>query len=84
MTTPRSGSPRRLVVEGKDDMHVVIHLGARCGFSLEEAGVFVHDAGSVEQAIAQIGLGVKTYQRFGVLVDGDDLPARWRQVRSAF
>ena len=79
----RAESPRRLVVEGSDDKHSLIHVAERNGLSLEGAGVWVHDAGSVEQAVEHIGLGVKTYERFGIVVDADDFPSRWQSIRTA-
>jgi hypothetical protein len=62
-----------------------LNLLKRHGFDWDAKDVvvpYVHDAGSVEQVLEGIDAGVKSYERFGILVDADTEPTRrWEQVR---
>lgn len=83
---PSESSPYRLLVEGSDDLHSVIHLMARHGYEWDDAGAprpFVDNAGSVEKLLEALPVALKgSYQRIGFLVDADaSSPDRWAQIR---
>lgn len=86
---PRKDSPNRLVVEGADDKHSIVHLMMRHGYDWDGASSlcpYVDDAMGVERLIEAIAVGVKArYRRLGFVLDADvDPVGRWSQVREAF
>jgi hypothetical protein len=82
--TPHKDSPYRLIVEGQDDQHSIIHLMARHGYEWDRDDFvrpFVHPAGNWQRALAGIGVAAKSYERVGLVVDADhDVAARWHAV----
>jgi hypothetical protein len=78
-------SPYRLLVEGSDDQHSVLHLMARHGFDWNDSSAprpHVLSAGSVDRLLESLPVTLKSHQRVGVLVDADASPAsRWAQLR---
>jgi hypothetical protein len=82
---PKASSPLRLTVEGVDDKHSVLNLMKRHGVDWDAPAAplpYVHDAGSVEQVLDAIAPGVRSYDRFGIIVDADLEPTRrWAQIR---
>lgn len=83
---PRDDSPYRMLVEGTDDLHSVVHLMARHGFDWEDDRTirpFVSNAGSLEELLKELPVALKgSYDRLGVLVDANaNLTNRWAQVR---
>lgn len=81
---------RLLLVEGKDDIHVVRHLCKAHGIdiaSVEIAEPADHDGdgeGGVQRLLEQVPVRLKEsdLERLGVVLDADqDLEARWAQLR---
>lgn len=81
---------RLLLVEGKDDRHVVRHLcrahGIEASFEIEEpsADEGADDQGGVQRLLDQVPVRLKgsDMERLGVLLDADqDLQSRWAQLR---
>jgi hypothetical protein len=84
---PSPESPYRLLVEGEDDKHSIIHLLARHSFDWHDEGTirpYVSSEGSVERLLRALPVAVKSaHSRIGVVLDADlDLPIRWLQVRN--
>ena len=82
---PRPTSKLRLTVEGSDDKHSVIHLLKRHGVDWDAdspAVPYVEPAGSVDNVLASLEPGARTFARFGIVVDADTAPVqRWEQIR---
>jgi len=86
MPPPLEESPYRLLVEGADDRHSLIHLMARHSFDWEDETKdrpFVHDAGGVEELLRAIPVTLNgSYERVGIVLDANSDPtARWNQIR---
>jgi len=86
---PLTNSPYRLLVEGSDDQHSVIHLMARHGYDWDDSTIFrpyVHVTGNLFQLLSELPVTLKDdrhFQRVGILVDTDTSVAdRWTQVRN--
>ena len=82
-------SPYRLLVEGPDDKHAIIHLMTRHGInwdSLESLLPYVDDCGGIDPLVESLGVFAKSgYKRLGVVVDANaDIRARWHRIKSAF
>jgi hypothetical protein len=93
--TPPKDSPFRLMVEGKDDEHAIIHLLLRHGYSWEWPQEwpcpYVHSTNSVDELLKRemVTSAIKTYwrsgRRLGLVLDADDKgPARWASLRDSF
>jgi hypothetical protein len=84
----RESSPYRLLVEGTDDKHSIIHLMKRHGINWDaSAGVIphVHDCGGFDPLVKSIQVNVKSYERLGIVVDANmDMEKRWQQVANEF
>lgn len=78
-------SPYRLLVEGLDDQHSVLHLMARHDCDWNAAGSrlpYILSTGSIDRLLESLAVSLKAFDRIGVLVDADDSPAnRWAQLR---
>ncbi|HEY6320955.1 MAG TPA: DUF3226 domain-containing protein [Thermoanaerobaculia bacterium] len=86
MPPPQDSSTYRLLVEGTDDVHSVIHLMERHGFDWDNSHItrpFVANSGSVEQLLEAFPVALKgPYDRLGVVVDANmHLDNRWAQLR---
>jgi hypothetical protein len=86
MAEPSEDSPYRLLVEGLDDFHSVIHLLKRHGFDWEDETKirpFVRSENGIDKLLKAIPVTLKsTYERIGIILDGNSDPAaRWRQIR---
>jgi len=83
----REISPYRLLVEGSDDKHCVIHLVRRHGIDWDDPHVllpYVHGCGGFDSLVASLSVSAKSYGRLGVMVDANtDLHHRWLQVKDA-
>jgi len=83
----REESPYRLLVEGPDDKHSVIHLMKRHGVDWDDATVLlpcVHDCGGFSPLTSSLGVSSKSYRRLGIMVDANaDMAHRWVQVRES-
>jgi len=86
MAKPSAESRYRLLVEGADDSHSVIHLMARHDFDWEDetkTRPFVDTANGVESLLSVIPSTLNgPYTRIGVILDANsNLGGRWKQVR---
>ena len=88
---PPKDSPFRLLVEGKDDEHAIIHLLMRHKYSWEwiqeRPCPYVHNTQSVDELLKRetITSAIKTYRRLGLVLDADNKgPARWNSLRDSF
>lgn len=84
---PLETSPYRLLVEGNDDFHSVIHLTALHGYNWDDESTtrpFVVNAGNIEKLLEALPVTLKgPYERVGVLVDADlRLADRWAQLKT--
>jgi len=81
-------SPYRLLVEGSDDKHCVIHLLQRHGVDWDMPGrilPFVHDCTGFDPLLSSLGVSAKSHERLGVMVDANaDLRRRWIQMKEGF
>ncbi len=79
-----SKSSARLLVEGIDDKHSVIHLLARHGFDFDDGAkrpVDVDDYGGIDKLLQGVVTATSTYPRVGVIIDADHPPFdRWAQL----
>jgi hypothetical protein len=86
MASPKDNCARRLIVEGMDDMHSIIHLMSRHGWTWDDASDFVpfiKDAGGVKPAIESLPTAIKSFSRIGIVVDTDmNCTSRWEQIRA--
>jgi hypothetical protein len=83
---PLPESPYRLIVEGPDDKHSVIHLMARHGYNWDDEGTirpYVNPEGGVSRLLEAIPVAIKgNYKRIGIILDANSNPlGRWAQVR---
>ncbi len=84
MAPPRENSPFRLMVEGEEDKHAILHLVMRHGVDWEKdlkKLPYVFAAGSDEEILMGIQSAAKTYVRLGVVIDADESAAdRFKQI----
>jgi len=83
---PASSSLHRLLVEGPDDQHTIIHLLLRHGFDWDDPTAvrpYIQASGGVDRLLEEVPVTLKgPYERVGVVVDSDlDLTDRWAQLR---
>jgi hypothetical protein len=83
---PLPTSPYRLLVEGADDFHSVIHLLARHGYGWDDASTvrpYVQSLGGIEPLFEALPIALKgPYERLGVVFDANlGLSNRWAQIR---
>ncbi len=87
---PSKESPYRLTVEGNADKHVIIHLLSKSGYDWDDLTktrpfIDVPNPGGFSGVLESISAGVKTYKRFGIILDADsDLQERWKEIIKAF
>jgi len=78
-------SPYRLLVEGSDDQHSVIHLMKRHGIDWDDPKVVlphVHNCGGFNPLHDSLVVSAKSYERLGIMMDANsDIDRRWTQVR---
>ena len=84
---PSERSPYRLLVEGSDDRHSVIHLLSRHDFNWEDPSLarpFVQEADGIEKLLEAFPVALKaSYERIGIVADADASPLdRWTQFRN--
>ena len=83
---PPEEAKNRLLVEGKDDQAVAIHLTRRHGVDWDAGDPslpHVYLCEGIDSLLDQIDTAVITYERLGILVDADlDVPNRWQQVKA--
>lgn len=85
---PSENGPHRLLVEGPDDRHSIVHLIRRHGFDWDAADSklpYVNTAGGLPTLVDILPLEIRgPYDALGVVVDADDdVSSRWQQVRNA-
>ena len=82
----REGSPYRLLVEGTDDKHSVIHLMKRHGIDWDNSTSMlphIHDCGGFDPLVKSIQVSAKSYERLGIIVDANEnIDKRWKQVKN--
>ena len=81
-------SPYRLLVEGADDKHTIIHLMTHHGIDWNSATAvlpYVEDCEGIDSLVRLLPVAAKSgYKRLGVVADANsDLAVRWAQVRTA-
>lgn len=77
----KNNLPGILLVEGKDDMHVILALCQK--FNIPE-NFSVHDCEGIEPLLDQIKVWLKSsaVKNLGIVVDADtDIAARWQQLK---
>lgn len=77
----KNNLPGILLVEGKDDMHVILALCQK--FNIPE-NFSVHDCEGIEPLLEQIKVWLKSsaVKNLGIIVDADtDIAARWQQLK---
>jgi len=83
----REGSPYRLLVEGSDDQHCVIHLMKRHDVDWDNAISllpYVCDCKGFVPLLASLSVSAKSYQRLGIMVDANaDIHHRWIQLKES-
>lgn len=81
----RENAPARLLVEGRDDKHSVIHLMKRHNMDWDNAvnAPYVHDCGGIDALLESVSISAKSYSQLGVMIDAnDEMQARWTCVKS--
>ena len=78
--------PHQLFVEGNDDVHSIIQFMSRHGFDwsrpLPTSLPYLKASGSDAAVLRGLSAGLKTWLRFGIVVDADDDPERrWNEIR---
>lgn len=80
-------NPHRLIVEGPDDLHTVVHLTAAHGvdWDSDDSGApYVRDAGGLDGALRELPTSIKSTRRLGIVLDADQSPVNvWTRVREA-
>jgi len=78
-------APHRLLVEGRDDKHSILHLMARHGACWDDgldALPYIHDCDGITNLLPLIPVSAKSYRRLGIVIDANaDLESRWNQLR---
>ncbi|MBI3269005.1 MAG: hypothetical protein HYZ53_08280 [Planctomycetes bacterium] len=86
MRGPGSKSPHRLLVEGPDGQHSVLHLLRRHGLNWEDMSQtlpYVESTGGISELLEALPVASKTYDRLGAVLDADlDLHATWEKLAS--
>jgi hypothetical protein len=77
-------SPHRLLVEGRDDLHTVIHLVRRHSLDYDnppEGLPYIHVTDGYPSLLNALSVAAKSYKRLGAVIDADlDPKARWNEV----
>jgi hypothetical protein len=78
-------SLHRLLVEGKDDLHTVVHLVRRHGLDYDnpaQAMPYIHSTDGYPAMLDALPVAAKSYKRLGVVIDADSDPTvRWQALR---
>lgn len=87
MKPNNSKNPSRLIVEGPDDQHTIVHLTRARGVDWDSDGSsapYIQSAGGIDSALQQISASLKVVRRLGIVLDADDsASSRWEDVRRA-
>jgi hypothetical protein len=81
----RENAPARLLVEGRDDKHSVIHLMMRHNMDWDSVveAPYVSDCEGVEPLLELVPISAKSYPRLGVIIDANnEMQARWNSVKN--
>ena len=77
-------SDHRLLVEGKDDLHTIIHLLRRHNLDFDNPPIglpYIRATDGDVPLLDTISVAAKTYRRLGIVIDADLEPKeRWEQV----
>jgi len=84
---PPKNSPYRLVVEGPDDLHTVIHVLARHGYDWDDSSImrpYVDSLGGITKLLDSLSVILKSsFERVGIVIDANaSLTNRWAQLRA--
>ena len=86
MPVPTPPRPRQLIVEGKDDEHVILHLMMRHGYEWKKDSPVtprIEAAGGLPQLIEQSSVAAKSCSRLGLVLDADDnLLGHWASLKN--
>ena len=78
-------NPHRLIVEGHDDLHTVVHLTGAHGVDWDADGSFapyIRDAGGRDQALRELPLSLRNQRKVGIILDTDLSSSNtWQCVR---
>lgn len=78
-------SRSRMLVEGADDLHAIVHLMKRHGVQYDRPRIgmpYVDACGSWSQVLEALPVGLKNYNQLAVVLDADTPEEnRWVQVR---
>jgi len=76
----------RMLVEGRDDKHSVIHLMRRHSIDWESGEKdlpWIQDCGGFDSLVGSVTVSAKSYSRLGILVDANtNINKRWNRIRS--
>jgi len=79
-------APARLLVEGRDDKHSIVHLLKRHSVDWDSAAEtlpYVHDCGGIDTLLKSIPISAKSYPRLGMMIDAnEEIHARWTCVKN--
>ena len=82
----REDSSYRLLVEGTDDKHSVIHLMKRHGIDWDNSMnllPYVYDCRGFDPLVKSIQVNVKSYECLGIMLDANEnIDKRWQQVKN--
>src|SRR5438552_11187448 len=82
--SPLQTSKSRLLVEGSDDLHSIVHLMTRHGFRWDsDRAPYIDNTGGVPELLEAVPVTAKgAYERVGIVLDADvNLQSRWASVR---
>jgi hypothetical protein len=87
VSAPAESSPYRLLVEGADDVHAIIHLLKRHGYDWDDEASkrpYVSAAGGVPHIFDAFGVALKgPYERVGLVLDANGgVDVRWQQLQA--
>ncbi len=84
----KENSPYRLFVEGKDDLHTIVHLLKKHDYdwdNSQDTQPLIVDCGGIDPLLKDLPVAVKGhYSRVGVVLDADNSSAsRWDQLKKS-
>lgn len=85
---PKENSPYRLFVEGKDDLHTIVHLLKQHEYdwdNSQDTQPRIVECGGIDPLLKDLPVAVKGhYSRVGVVLDADNNSAsRWEQFKKS-
>lgn len=78
-------SPARLLVEGRDDKHSIIHLMMRHNVDWDNSAAslpYVNDCGGIDALLESVSVSAKSYPRLGIVIDAnEEVEIRWEHLK---